>query len=302
LFNRNVNFPLTLYKLRLTKEIRFVKTIYRFLIVFSAFAVGLQGAERLAGEIAAKAEDKPQITVQTERGDDVVTVSLGRGDAAIYEVGDRIRGELVRFGAGQRLQTIWPNDPAGRGTIANLTRRLHRDTLNRGRKVFRGVGEKLPVFALWDQNGDLFLSESLKDTYVVMNFVFTRCPVPEMCPAATQRMVYLDQLLDEAGLEDVKLVSITLDPLYDTPGIWKAYEMDKAIDGSRHSLLGGPELAVESLKQQMGVLAEEDPEEIIRHTMSTALIAPGGEIIYRIPGSRWKAETFIRQIERHREG
>ena len=275
-----------------------MKIIYLFLA--SVWAASL-GARSVTVEFVSVDAEARQAVAQEKEGEPV-EVSLGRGDAAVYTPGDRVRGELVRFGAGQRLQTIWPDDAKGRGTIANLTRSLHRDTLRRGRRVFRAVGETVPVFALWDQRGDLFLSESLKDRYVVMNFVFTRCPVPEMCPAATMRMVELDRLLDEADLapEDVALVSVTLDPDYDTPGVWAAYAMDNDIDSARHFLLGGPELAVESLKQQMGVLAEEDPEQIIRHTMSTALIAPGGEIIYRIPGSRWRASTFVDQIKRHR--
>ncbi|MGC9452174.1 MAG: SCO family protein [Oceanipulchritudo sp.] len=227
---------------------------------------------------------------------DAVEAQVGRGDAKILEAGTRIRGDLVSFGDGYRLQTVWPDDPVIRGTIARLGDALRKDTLLRGSKVFRGVGEYMPKFALYDTDGGLFLSESLKGSYVVMNFIFTRCANPRMCPAATARMVELQQRAKEAGIGDLAQVSVTLDPEYDTPGIFTAYAMDKGIDTSTFHLLGGPARIVEDLKVQMGVLSEPDEEEIIRHTMSTALIDPSGRIIYRIPGSMWSPKAFLKQI------
>lgn len=227
-----------------------------------------------------------------------VTASVGRGDAKILDAGDAIRGDLVSFGEGYRLQTIWPNDPVIRGTISRLGDQLRKDTLRRGSKVFRGVGEYMPKFALYDTDGSLFLSESLKGNYVVMNFIFTRCANPVMCPAATARMVEMQQMAKEAGIADLVQVSVTLDPAYDTPGIFTAYAMDKGIDTSSFHLLGGPAPVVEDLKAQMGVLAEPDEEEIIRHTMSTALVDPTGRIIYRIPGSMWSPKAFLKQIRK----
>lgn len=236
-------------------------------------------------------------TGTAEHGD--VEVRVGRGDAAIWNAGDAVRGELVQVGGNLRLQTIWPNDPVIRGSLARFGEQLNRDTLQRGSKVFRGVGENMPRFALLGNDGKLFLSETLKGKYVVMNFIFTRCTQPTMCPAATERMRLLQQLAKEAGLSDKFVqVSVTLDAAYDTPGIFTAYAADKEIDTSSFFFLGGPASVVEDLKKQMGVLAEPDETEIIRHTMSTALIDPLGKIIYRIPGSMWSPETFIRQIQR----
>jgi len=242
--------------------------------------------------------DRTGLSLVLTLGTDTVQASIGRGDARILNPGQAVRGDLVPFGKGQRLQTIWPNDPDIRGTISRLGDRLRRDTLQRGSKVFRGVGEFMPKFALYDTDGSLFLSESLKGNYVVMNFIFSRCANMKMCPAATERMVQLQGLAREAGIENFRQVSVTLDPEYDTPGIWTAYASDKGIDTATFHLLGGPARIVEDLKLQMGVLSEPDEEEIIRHTMSTALVDPTGKIIYRIPGSMWGPEAFIKRIQR----
>lgn len=257
-------------------------------------------AERVQGEVLEVNPAGFQLQVRLEGEPEPQTVFVGPGDAAIAEVGDRFEGNLVAQGPSLRLENLFPAEPAQVSVIERLGAALQRDTLKRGRKTFRAVGERLPPFALWDQDGNLFLSESLKGQYVVMNFVFTRCQMANMCPASTQRMLELAAAIREQGWDDVHLVSVTLDPAYDTPGIWTTYARGKGIDTSLHSLLGGPSEIVDALKKQMGVLAEPDADQIIRHTMSTALIDPTGKIIYRLPGSMWSPETFVHQIEKDR--
>lgn len=259
-------------------------------------------AAPVEGIIKSVDRDGLKVVLRTGGADaSEVAASVGRGDARILVEGSRVRGDLVSFGDGYRLQTIWPDDPVARGTIARLGDELRKDTLQRGSKVFRGVGEYMPRFALYNTDGGLFLSESLKGSYVVMNFIFTRCGNPQMCPAATTRMVELQEMAEAEGIADLRQVSITLDPDYDTPGIFTAYAMDKGIDTASFHLLGGPARIVEDLKLQMGVLSEPDEEEIIRHTMSTALIDPTGRIIYRIPGSMWSPKAFLKQLRKDKQ-
>lgn len=274
----------------------------RFFSLALLLATTSCAAALIEGEIVSVDREGLSVEIRTAGADGgVQTVQVGRGDARILKPGQAVRGDLVKMGHGYRLQTIWPADPVIRGTISRLGDQLRKDTNQRGSKAFRGVGEYMPKFALYDTDGSLFLSESLKGHYVVMNFIFTRCANPKMCPAATARMVELQEMAREAGIENFRQVSVTLDPEYDTPGIFTAYAMDKGIDPSTFHLLGGPERIVEDLKIQMGVLSEPDEEEIIRHTMSTALMDPTGKIIYRIPGSMWSPKAFLDQVKKDKK-
>jgi len=270
-------------------------------ILINMVAGGVQ-AEPVEGVITSIDREKMLLTLKVGgAGKGEIEASIGRGDASILQAGDAVRGDLVAFGKGHRLQTIWPDDPVKRGTISRIGTELHKDTLHRGSKVFRSVGEYMPKFALYDSDGSLFLSESLKGNYVVMNFIFTRCANPDMCPAATARMKDLQELAKAEGLTDLRQVSITLDPDYDTPGIFTAYAEDKGLDTATFHLLGGPAQVAQDMRVQMGVLSEPDENEIIRHTMSTALIDPTGKIIYRIPGSFWRPEDFLKQYRKHKD-
>jgi protein SCO1/2 len=271
------------------------------LLLIALVSVNLN-ARSIEGTIVSVDPAAMQIELNTGLSElGTITASVGRGDAVILKPDSAVRGELVKVADKWRLQTIWPNDPASRGTIANLGQKLRQDTLTRGSKVFRSVGEYLPKFALFDEDGNLFYSESLKGKYAIINFIFTRCASPTMCPAATARMHELKDLAKAEGIEKITLVSITLDPEYDTPGIFTAYAMDKGIETDNFHFLGGPVGIVTDLKTQLGILAEPDEEEIIRHTMSTALVDPTGLIIYRIPGSMWNPSTFLKVLKRDQE-
>ncbi len=242
-----------------------------------------------------------QLEIELKGNGPLKTVSAGPGDIAIAQPGREVRGELVRQGESYRLEKIFPNNPIALAKLDVLGRQLISENHRLGRKVFRSVGDRVPRFALWKENGELFESESLRGQYYVLNFVFTRCTMPNMCPASTQRMLQLSETIKTRGWDDVKLVSVTLDPAYDTPGIWTSYAESRGIDTSIHSLLGGPKEVVQALKKQMGILAEEDEKLIVKHTMSTALVDPTGKIIYRLPGSMWSPTVFVRQIERAKE-
>jgi len=269
--------------------------------LISLLFISSLSAKPFTGTIEAIDIETRTLTLKSDSDEKSIQAGVGSGDIAIAKPGRRISGELIPQGKSLRLEHIFPADPEKTAILAQMSANLKQDTLRRGNRVFRSVGERIPDFALWDQNGNLFLSESLRGKYWIVNFVFTRCTMAEMCSAATSRMIELDHLLDAEKVDDVAFVSITLDPEYDTPGIWTAYAEDRGIDASRHFLLGGPPESVQFLKKQLGVLSESDPTQIIKHTMSTALVDPNGKIIYRLPGSRWDPQIFIKRIQRDRK-
>ena len=69
---------------------------------------------------------------------------------------------------------------------------------------------------LIDQN-----SQKVDDTFFtsapsIVNFIFTRCQ--DICPALSQKMKYI-----QTQVPKVRLVSISVDPEYDTPNVLKEY-------------------------------------------------------------------------------
>ncbi|HRI81372.1 MAG TPA: SCO family protein [Opitutaceae bacterium] len=220
------------------------------------------------------------------------------GDVANARPGQLIRAEMIPSDTGDyRLEKIWPDDRVAAAAVAAGTNALRQDTAIRGRRVYREVGENLPDFALYDQSGAVVQSARFRGKQIMLNFIFTRCPVATMCPAATMKMMETQQLAREAGVRNLELVSITLDPVYDTPGVLKEYADARGIDTGNFSFLTGPEGAIKDLLAQFGVLTEfKGP--ILNHTLATILINEQGRIVHRFDGSNWEPRDFVAKMRR----
>lgn len=168
----------------------------------------------------------------------------------------------------------------------------------RGKDVLLPIGAAVPAFALYDQDArPLLAPETWRGKFVVVSFIFTRCQVATMCPAATARMVQLQRQLANSDLSDkVQLVSITFDPRYDTPAVLRQYaQLFGADTDSNYSLLTGSPAVIEALLRRFGMLTLEQ-NGTINHTMTTTLIAPDGTIAARQRGADWSIEPFLEQI------
>ena len=256
----------------------------------------------LTGEIIAVNPDRGTLSVTH---DEIKGFMMGmtmefkvaKGDLENAKKGQRIRAELVRHGDDLSLEKIWPDDAITTGAVAAATNALAQDTVMRGKGAYREIGETLPEFTLLDQTGKAVAGSRFRGKQIVLNFIYTRCPIANMCPAATLRMMALQKAAYTAGVKNLELVSITLDPEHDSPGVLKDYAEVRGIDTSNFSFLTGPDAAVRQLLAQLGVIREFEGATI-KHSLSTLLINEQGNIAYRQDGSTWKVEDFVEHLKK----
>ncbi len=120
------------------------------------------------------------------------------------------------------------------------------------------VLSSVPAFEFTNQHSAPFGSKSLEGQVWVANFIFTRCPT--ICPTFSAKMASI-QKRGPAGLQ---LVSMTVDPEYDTPEKLEAYAA-KFGAGERWSFLTGEraglnKVIVEGMLQPMD--APVDPSNL----------------------------------------
>jgi protein SCO1/2 len=224
--------------------------------------------------------------------------SVADGDLANAKPGQQIRAELVVSGNGDfRLGKIWPDDPSAVAAVESASLALSQDASIRGNHAYREVGETAPTFTLFDQDGRVVNSEKFRGKQVMLNFIFTRCQVAKMCPAAVARFQQVQRQAREAGVSNLELLSISLDPAYDTPGVLKEYATLRAIDTGNYSFLTGPESAIKALLAQFGVLREFQGN-ILNHTATTLLIDETGRIVDRADGSAWDVQAFVQKMKK----
>ncbi len=222
---------------------------------------------------------------------------VSEGDLAIAREGARIRATLVQRGEDYVLERIWPADPQAEQALAAGVEQVRRETeaLARRTHTFRDLGDQAPSFVLHDQEGRVIEGTRFRGKRVVLNFIYTRCPIATMCPAATQRMIALQQAAAAENINDLELVSISLDPEYDTPGVLKKYASAYGIDTENFSLLTGPEAAIKNLLRQLNVVSYFE-DGIIKHSLNTLLIDADGRILYRHDTEAWKVEDFLSRL------
>ena len=114
----------------------------------------------------------------------------------------------------------------------------------------------LPNVMLVDQDGrSLRLYDDLiKDATVAVNFIFTSCRT--ICPPMGAQFAAIEKLLAERKNSEIRLISISIDPINDTPQRLKEWR-DQFHGGENWTLLTGKPDLVETALKAMEVYTAE---------------------------------------------
>lgn len=141
--------------------------------------------------------------------------------------------------------------------------------------------------AITESEEDFNVSD-LEGQWWIADFVFTNCTT--VCLPMTANMAKLQGLLDEEEMDDVKLISFSVDPERDTPEVLRDYAEENNADLERWSFLTGYDFetiknySVETFKS----LVQEPPEgdDQITHGTAFFLIDPDGNIVSHYSGTQ----------------
>jgi protein SCO1/2 len=173
--------------------------------------------------------------------------SVGAGDLAIGYEGRTIRAHAAYYSKAWHLEQIFPVDGTGAKAASDVNQQLHQATATMSRRKYVKQGEYVPNFALIDQRGDFVQIRQLQGKPFVLNFIFTRCTVPTMCPASSSRMSTMQDDARAAGLENLQFVTISFDPAFDSPGILRQYAEGYGIEPENFYLFTGEPSVVDDL-------------------------------------------------------
>jgi len=130
----------------------------------------------------------------------------------------------------------------------------------------------IPSFEFTDSDGNLISQEELSGKVWVADFIFTTCTMA--CPVMTGNMNLIHKAFKNN--DNVRIVSISVYPEYDTPEILKEYASRYNANTNRWHFLTGPEENVKLVIKngfKMG-----DYEDIIFHSEKFALVDQNGNI------------------------
>jgi protein SCO1/2 len=150
--------------------------------------------------------------------------------------------------------------------------------------VSHARSSRLPVlgeaadFSLTEAGGSGLRRADLRGKIWIANFIFTRCA--EACPMMMRKEVKLQAELPVR--DDLRLVSFSVDPVWDTPKVLTEYAHTFGADRSRWLFLTGDKLQIYRLARENFHLSTEaaDPtkEMPILHSSQLVLVDRNGLI------------------------
>ena len=134
------------------------------------------------------------------------------------------------------------------------------------------ISGSVPDFEFTDSNGETITREDMEGKVWVADFIFTTCTMA--CPIMTGNMNIIHKSFKDDN--NVRIISISVYPEYDTPEVLKEYASRYNANTDRWHFLTGPEESVKNIIKTGFKIG--DYEDIIFHSEKFALVDVNGNI------------------------
>ena len=204
-------------------------------------------------------------------------------------VGDSVHFELV-----------WDDKPhaknfkiVGKGNITNQEDDFFEDE----NFSERSIGEILDDVTLLDIDSLEISLSDLEYDYTFISFIFSRCPMPTMCPAVVLKNKYLVNSFKEN--KRINFVLISFDYLYDTPSRLKDYYGSSVKEYKTLDVWSSYKKVndIYLLGKQAGCEFWGIEKEKIGHTMQSILINNKRIILGKWKGENWDQKMVKNNIK-----
>ena len=154
------------------------------------------------------------------------------------------------------------------------------------------AGQPVPDFTLTDQAGQpVRLSAIGAGKVVALNFVYTRCALPQFCLRASNVFSTMQRRFARQYGRDLVLLTVTFDPERDTPEVLATYAARFNADPKMWRFLTGKAADVRRVCALFGVESYLD-EGLVNHSLHTAVIDRRGRLVSNVEGNQYTPEQL----------
>jgi protein SCO1/2 len=160
-------------------------------------------------------------------------------------------------------------------------------------------GQAVPNATFIDQDDRKRDFASFKGSIVVVTFIYTSCPMPTFCPLMDRHFATIqNRLKTDPSLEHVHLISVSFDPLTDTPAVLKTHATRLGADPTYWTFLTGDRDAIDQFAMRFGVSVSRDMNDPlnITHNLRTAIIDARGAFVKAYTGNDWTPEQMLADL------
>jgi protein SCO1/2 len=157
-------------------------------------------------------------------------------------------------------------------------------------------GAIVPDFPLLDQNGAPTALRDPAGRVSVVTFIYTRCPMPDLCPLMVKHLEAVRRRANDEGLGSrLTLFAVTLDPAFDTPAVLHAYGESVLTASNRFdqwTLATGTAPQIEDAARFFGVGYRAERGFVV-HTLTTAVVSHDGRVIRMFGSNSWRPDELL---------
>jgi protein SCO1/2 len=173
-----------------------------------------------------------------------------------------------------------------------------RATVRRARDVeMLNIGDTVPEYHFTNQLGQAVSLSDFKGQALAIDFIFTTCPFPTMCPRLSQNFSDAQERIKAMpnAPTNWRLLTITFDPERDTVAVLKSYAERHNYDPQHWSFLTGDLIEITAIAEQFGQTFWTEGGSI-SHNIRTVVIDANGKVQKIIPDNKWTSEELVNEI------
>ena len=163
-------------------------------------------------------------------------------------------------------------------------------------------GDEVPNFTLRNQNNREIHIRDYRGKTLLLTFIYTRCPQPDYCTLMSTNFAQIDRALgqDPVVYEKTHLLSISIDPGYDTPEVLRSYgaahtERYEKETFAHWEFASGTMEQVKKIAEYFGLTYFPQQDQII-HALRTVIVNPDGKVAKIYSGNEWKVDDVVAEM------
>ena len=151
-------------------------------------------------------------------------------------------------------------------------------------------GDPVPSTALLDQRGRRFSFANTGGRTTIVSFIYTRCRDAQMCPLVAAKFARMQR---ELRGTPIRLVTVTLDPAYDTPNVLARFGTAYGANPAAWTFVTGPTTAIDELVGRFGIVVARPRPDLVVHSEAAIIIDAGGRVARFIDGATWLPDDVL---------
>lgn len=158
------------------------------------------------------------------------------------------------------------------------------------------IGDHVPDFSLIDQSSRNVTLSQFSGKVVAITFTYTHCALPNFCFRIANNFRQLQKRFASQLGRDLIFITVTFDPVHDTPEVMAKYGKTWNADPKSWRLLTGSQAQIEELCNKFGISLWPD-EGLMTHSLHTFIVDRNGTLVTNLEGNEFSADQLADLVQ-----